>query len=233
MTGEINEADATNVIEVKENQKPKKIRYIYGLIIPLAIIIILIIIAAANPAFPFKTAIIISIIIAIIGAGLFFSFNIYSKFKNMFKNEGGEITGLPKISSKEEIENELNKYILKKFNHIKQIKKVEPFSVNGNNILAYNLDLLYPDGDNGKNVWVVINTNFLKEKEFGYFSGNVTINNLKRVANGLGGINEETPDIEETTTINPSLGVETTHRKRTYKKRNKESEENKKTEEIK
>lgn len=212
------------VIEIEKNVKEKKVRWIVGVLVAVALII-LIVYKTQNPEFPFLTLILISGGILIVGGLIFFGAELYRKFKSLGEKED-EIEGIPKAATTEQIENALREFVLKRRNHIKEIMEIHPFNVGKNSIYAYKILMLYKEiGLGGREAFIILNANYLKEKPFSIVPGDSKFNLIKRLCNGISSSPEEDPDVEVTEEKSPLTGVERKTTKKTHKEKKPKKKE--------
>jgi uncharacterized membrane protein len=196
MVDEISSIDKQVVVKRKISKET--IVKIISVVSVAVIIIILVVFKVKNPSFSLVGVISIGIGVLIIGLTAFFFFSIYDKLKKSREDKLVEDTKVPHASMPDEIEKEIKNFLLKRMNHLKEIVQVYPFTIGKNEIYCYKVKLLYADGDNGKEIYIILNANYLKEKPFAIVKATsiITPNKLRLVANGLSSNPEETPDTE-------------------------------------
>ncbi len=215
----------------KENKKQNILRVIAGIIVGIAIILI-IIYKINNPEFPLSTLIIVILVICIVGAGIFFINIIYKKLSKKVSETIDE-DGVPKASSIDEIEKELEKFMNKRMNHIKIPDGITPMysqSIGKNTIYCFKVKFLYEDSEFGEEAYILVNSNYLHEKSPIMASTKSGTKVLTSLANGLSNLPMQEPDIEESIEENPLLGTKRSTKKTTYKE--KKQKKPKKEEDI-
>jgi hypothetical protein len=212
----------TEVVENKNTKNRLKQIILWSIVGFLLLSIILFTISSQNPDFPIKIIVIVLAVILILSGFTFGGFFLYKKF-NVKTEVKDNKTGVPVASSQKEIELKLTEFILSKRNHIKRIVDIIPFSIGKNEIYAYNLDLLYEDGKNGKNVYVIINSNYINKTFSIVNADDITPSKLNRVANGMS-MSPEVVDNEVTEEENPMLGTKRRITKTIHSKKENEKD---------
>lgn len=210
------------VIEKKKKKDYKTILKYFGIAVIILTAVIFLFIKISTPELDSKWFILGGGFI-LIGVGLIKGFDWYNQLKKI-KEKKTPSDEVPSAADKEKIKKELENFILERENHIKYIKDNKPFNFGNNQIYVYKLKLWYNDGENGDEIIVILNANYL-EKPFQVLSMDSSDGVIKRAANGLSSNPEVTPEVEETETHDPTTGKVHKYRKTTPpKKKNKEKE---------
>ena len=213
------EEQETQIIEKSQDNRKRNLKWIGG-IGTFVIISILIIIKLSKPEFQFKWIFYIGIPVLIIGLILFFGFDLYARWQKLLQGKKDlDDDKLPKSATSEEIEAEIDKFLLKRENHRDNIEEIIPFNLGKNEIYAYKIRLHHDDSQHGKIIFIIVNANFLKIKPFAILEGDANYNKIKTRANGLSSAPEPKGDIEESETIDPTTGKIHKYKKTTPNKK--------------
>lgn len=228
------EENTDDVLEPVFKKSNKKTFRIISVISVVILLVVLILYKVNNTDFQTRYVFIIGIIVAVVGVVMFFSVDIYNKFKNRKIPEKTE-SGIPPAASPEEVLLKIRDVVKSRRNMIKNIGEIIPFSIGKNEIYAYTVKLVYPDSlykkdEEIEDIIIVINANYLQSKTPAVSRADIKLSRLKNIANGLSTNPDENPIVEETETHDPTSGRTTKHKKTTPTK--KSSRENKRTEEI-
>jgi hypothetical protein len=223
----IEEKETTGEEESLKKEKPRRESLVKWLsvIFVIIVVVILFIIKWQNPDFPLKWVFIIGIPLIIIGAIVFFAFDIYRKYQeHKAKTEKGV---LPPAASEETILKRLNDEVTNnnRRNHIKRYIP-QRHTVGKNLIYLFSLQLLYADEDLGNTAYAIVNAHYPDDIPT-LLPGTVSLREVKLAVNAASLNPEPEPDVEVTTSESPLLGTKTTTRKTAHRGRPKKKPQSK------